>query len=95
MGVGLINLPRSEINNRHQKMPAMLGSSVPGAGNGHGALPLPGATPGAGDERMPPPEKKPKPPPSLGKKAASKVSSLSSKLTDLKCLRTQLAGSDL
>ena len=55
-------------------------------GNGDGdQQPLPNANP---------PEKKPKVVP-LNRKAASKVSSLSSKITDVRCLTTQLENSNL
>ena len=63
------------------------------------AAALPGA-PGVGQPAVgdpPPPEadrKKPKAP-SLQRKFAGKVSTLSSKITELKCLQTQLRGSDL
>ena len=76
-------------------MPAMLASLGPAAGSGKRALPAPGDHAGGDVDTVPVKDKKPKAPPSLQKKAASKVSSLSSKLTDLKCLRTQVAGSDL
>lgn len=55
-------------------------------GNGDGdQQPLPNANP---------PEKKPKVVP-VNRKAASKVSSLSSKITDVRCLTTQLENSNL
>ena len=73
--------------------------SAPGraSSNAAAALPAPGSVAQApGEQRVPEavPKKAAKAP-SLQRKFAGKVSTLSSKITELKCMQTQLRGSDL
>ena len=61
-----------------------------GSGNGSGNGPGPGTGPGR-DEKPKPPKKEP----SLTKKLSSKVTALSGKLTECKCIVTEIDGSAL
>ena len=91
-------LPRSQVLSQQKRFTPMICSN-PAGSSGLGAENQGGGGGGGGDgEPVPPtnpPEKKEKKPPSMTKKAASKVSGLSTKLTDLKCLRTQVKASSL
>ena len=69
--------------------PAISAPLAPAAGS---VAPMPVATVAANPPDGPKKEKKP---PSLTKKFASKVSTVSSKLTELKCVTTQVTTSEL
>ena len=72
--------------------------SAPACPSNAAALPgAPGAgQPGLGESQKPEVDRKKAPKaPSLQRKFAGKVSTLSSKITELKCMQTQLSASDL
>ena len=94
--------PRSVLLKQQQhSRPAIpeLGLGAPGGVGGPnetGKPYNPGMGVGGGGPQNPTrPKPKAKPPPSMTKKAASKVSALSTKLTDLKCLATLIKSSNL